>query len=156
MVVIDDELLKKQDNLLIDADVIKSIEDFSENQEMSEAILRSILERPVNLKLNDLGELYAITPEGETVVFDPKAKKLPELTNYIPDCPIDLQCGGKRSMQQESDACWKLIMINAVTEGLYTKDIKGILEDGYDYVRLKGKDGAMPFFNLLDEVLKYI
>jgi len=60
------------------------------------------MESPVSLELNKRGELYSVTSDGDTVIYDPKSQNLPELTKHIPDCPIDVICGGVRLLDLNS------------------------------------------------------
>ena len=57
---------------------------------MSQAVLNKIISNPINLSINNLGELVAIGDSSKVIVFDPKSNFLPELTSYIPKCLINL------------------------------------------------------------------
>ena len=62
----------------------------------------------IDLEINDHGELTVIIDEDEEIIFDLRSKFLPELTSYLPDCPIDLEYHSRGFMQQESDAVERL------------------------------------------------
>lgn len=67
---------------------------------MSEDVMREIINAPSELTLNDRGELVCSTKEG-IIVLDPAVNKIDDVIERIPECPFDIECGGRRSMQQE-------------------------------------------------------
>jgi len=134
------------------AKVIDEIAKLDETIVCDVATLKRLMTMPCNLSLNSLGELCAIRDDGEIVILDPKGNNLPELTSLIPQCPIDIQCGGVKSKQQEAYAIWKCVLVNVISEHVYDEEILSILDKGYDADRLKDADGGMPFVKLLNKI----
>jgi hypothetical protein len=114
--------------------------------------LKKLMTMPCKLSLNDLGELCATRDDGEVIILDPKSNNLPELTSLIPQCPIDVQCGGIKSKQQEAYAIWKCVLVNVISQRVYEDEILAILDKGYDADRLKDAEGEMPFVRLLNKI----
>ena len=59
-------------------------------------------------------------------MFDPRGENLPEVTNYIPACPFDTQCGGIISQQQETRTAWKVFLTNKISGDVYADEIEKI------------------------------
>jgi hypothetical protein len=150
--VLEDELYKKFEDKLIEESIVNQIQKIEETKRLDGDIIESLLTRPVPLELDERGQLVArFEDDKKEIIFDPRGENLPELTEFIPTCPFDTQCGGNRSKQQEAGAAWKVLLINKVAGGVYSKRIKVIMFN-YDFDNLKDPKGGMPFFELLMEI----
>ena len=136
---------------MLNLNIINSINDI-DNMPMSEDVMREIINAPSELTLNDRGELVCSTKEG-IIVLDPAVNKIDDVIERIPECPFDIECGGRRSMQQEAVAIYKVILVNSLTKGMFGDDIKNIVEE-YNFELLKDSKGGMPFFSLLQSIIE--
>jgi hypothetical protein len=146
------QLFSKLEEELVTKKIIKKIEAVDVTTKFDSTAFNKWLTHPQKLKLDDKGQLITVTEKGkETIIFDPKGEKLPEVTNYIPDCPFDTQCGGIISQQQETRAAWKVFLVNKICDGVYDDEIESIKKN-YNFDTFKNSKGDMPFFELLAKI----
>jgi hypothetical protein len=143
-----DEFEKK----LVTDKLIEKIEDVDVTPRFNSEAFDKWLVEPLELKLDVRGQLVTVTESGEeAIVFDPRGENLPEVTNYIPICPFDTQCGGIISQQQETRAAWKVFLVNKISNNVYVDEIEDIKLD-YNFATFKNSKGEMPFFGLLAKI----
>lgn len=91
--------------------------------------------------------------EGNIIIFDPCGDQIPELFAGILECPIDIQNG--EYLQQESQACSKIIVINFVCDNAYEDEILSIINSVNDnFKELKYSKNRMLFFELMNSTMK--
>ena len=91
--------------------------------------------------------------EGNIIIFDPCGDQIPELFAGILECPIDIQNG--EYLQQESQACSKIIVINFVCDNAYEDEILSIINSANDnFKELKYSKNRMLFFELMNSTMK--
>ena len=91
--------------------------------------------------------------EGNIIIFDPCGDQIPELFAGILECPIDIQNG--EYLQQESQACSKIIVINFVCDNAYEDEILSIINSANgNFKELKYSKNRMLFFELMNSTMK--
>lgn len=107
--ITNDKLYDKFEEKLVADKLIEKIEAVDATPKFDSELFDKWLNEPLELKLDEKGQLVTISEKEEEVkVFDPRGENLPEVTNYIPICPFDTQCGVIISQQQETRAAWKV------------------------------------------------
>jgi hypothetical protein len=77
-----------------------------------------MMEITCELTFNEL--IWQNESEGE-IVFKPKAERIPDLMNVLPKCPFDIEFSDKCSQQQKAQAIYKVLVVNSITDNLYSK-----------------------------------
>lgn len=70
-----------------------------------------MMEITCELTFNEL--IWQNESEGE-IVFEPKVERIPDLMNVLPK-------SNKCSQQQKAQAIYKVLVVNSITDNLYSK-----------------------------------
>lgn len=123
------------------------------------SLIRDFMQQPVSFSFNSEGELSFVDEKGEVIIIDPLyrnvnyEKTMDAILGALPDCNFDTDCGGNRSMQEETAAIYKVLVFNKIMDNLYSDEIELILQE-YDFQRMKNAKGEQAFTILLGEMQK--